>query len=365
MGLRIIVCLFLIILSSCTNTVSKNEKSISQNQIKYAKTLSIFEEENGVKVHIYHPEHKTYKYYFLCKSKETKLPKNHIRIVTPIKSMIALSGTHIGMLAKINGLDALSGVMDEKYIYNPIVLKKLKEGKIQDFGGEESLGFESIVSSKADLLIYSGFGQEFPHAKQLQKAGIVCIANYDWKENHPLGRAEWIKLFAYLIHKEKEAKSYFTLLEKEYNELKAKALKIKDKPTVFSGNVIGDFWYAPAGESYFAELFRDVNANYLYANTKGTGSVELSLEKVLSENRNSEFWFNPGQSNLNLVLKSNNKANFFKAFKKEKIYCYSPNMNLFWEMSAVEPQHVLSDLICILHPENAKNQKLYFYKKLD
>lgn len=365
MSLRIVFCIFLVLLSACTNTKTSNKKNNPKNQIKYAKTLSIVEEENGVKVHIYHPEHKTYNYYFLCKSEEIKLPKNHIRIVTPIKSMIALSGTHIGMLAKINGLDALAGVMNEKYIYNPLVLQKLKEGKIKDFGGEETLGFESIVSSKADLLIYSGFGQDFPHTKQLQKAGIVCMANYDWKENHPLGRAEWIKLFAYLIHKEKEANTYFSQLEKEYTELKTQALKLKGKPSVISGNVIGDFWYAPAGESYFAELYKDANANYLYSKTKGIGSVELSLESVLSENRNSTFWFNPGYASLDLVLKSNKKANFFKAFKTGNIYCYSPNMNLFWEMSAVEPQHVLSDLICILHPENTKNKKLHFYKKLD
>ena len=364
MNFRFIFLTCILILTACRETNTNTKRKSYQNQIKYAKTLELLECGNAVKVHIYHPENKTVKRFFLTPEKNTQTPKNYIRISTPVKSMITLSGTHIGMLSKLDGLDAICGVLDKKYIHNSIVLDRLKKKRIRAFGNEEMLRFESIVNSKAEVLIYSGFGQDFPHSKQLEKAGIICLSNYDWKENHPLGRAEWIKLFGYLIGKETKAKSYFSTIEKEYLSLKKEAKKLTRKPTVLSGNVLGDFWYAPAGESYFAELFRDAQAKYRYSETKGTGSVEMSLERILAENRTADYWLNAGFSNLELVRKSNKKASYIEAFSKEKTFCYSPNMNLFWEMSAIEPHHVLSDLLRILHPEFKQKNGMYFYQKL-
>ena len=365
MNFRLIFFTFILIFTACSDSSSGNKKNSFQNQIKYAKTLEILECGTAVKVHIYHPENKTIKRFYLTPEKNTQTPKNYIRISTPVKSMITLSGTHIGMLSKLDGLDVISGVLDKKYIHNLIVLDGLKKKRIHAFGNEEMIRFEAIVNSNAEVLIYSGFGQDFPHAKQLEKAGIICLSNYDWKENHPLGRAEWIKLFGYLIGKETKAKSYFSSMVKEYDSLKKEAKKLTRKPTVLSGNVLGDFWYAPAGESYFAELFRDAQADYLYDETKGTGSVEMSLERVLAENRKAEFWLNAGFSTLELIQKSNKKASYIEAFSKGKTFCYSPNMNLFWEMSAIEPHHVLSDLLRILHPELIQKNEMYFYQKLN
>ncbi len=35
------------------------------------------------------------------------------------------------------------------------------------------------------------------------------MANYDWREEHPLGKAEWIKVFGYLIDQPEKAEAYF------------------------------------------------------------------------------------------------------------------------------------------------------------
>jgi len=358
-----LIILFLILIS-CKGEKPKTQKGgDSKNEITYAQTLEIFEEKENVRVHIYNPDNKTVKKYYLTKDLSAKIPVDYIPIITPVTSMITLSSTHIGMLSKLNELKTIVGVLDRKYIYNKKIQKGLKSGKVKDFGDEESIAFESVVVSKAQILMYSGFSKDFPHAEQLLKSGTVCISNYEWKENHPLGRAEWIKLFGYLTGKEKDAKDYFSKIEKEYNALKSKVKNFDDGPTVISGNIIGDVWYGPAGDSYFAKLFKDARADYKYGHTKGTGSVQLSMEQILSENRDAKFWLNPGYPSLELVLKSNPKSKYLDAFKNQKVYCYSPKMDFFWENSAIEPQHLLSDLITLFHPEEFKS-KLYFYQKL-
>lgn len=354
--------LFLIgFLIGCTEKETEYQKyNNSENLIQFAQTLEIFQDSNHVKVHIVNPENKlVYKYYLA--SNQNNLPTDYIFIKTPISSLITLSGTHIGMLSKIDQISKIVGVSDRKYIYNPELLNRIKSGKTVDFGGESAIPFESIVKTKAQLLVFSGFGQEYPQSEQLLKLGTVCMPNFDWKENHPLGKAEWIKLFGFLTGKEKEAISYFDSVVEEYNALKRKAKKALNKPTLFSGNLTGDIWFTPAGESFNALLFEDAYANYVYRNTKGTGSLELSIEKVLSDNTETEFWINPGYGCTADILKINPKMNYFRAMKHKNVFCYSPKMNKFWEMSAIEPQHVLADLIKILHPDIRSDQDLYFY----
>ncbi len=335
----------------------------AKNEIDYAKTIEIFEDSIGCKVHIYNPDtKKTVRLYLAKTNKNT--PEHYQFIQTPIRSIITLSGTQIGMLSELNSLDLIVGVSSKNYIYNPVVLKNIEANKIKDFGDETLISFEQIIESKAQLLMYSGFSSDFPHAEQLAKAGVICIPDYDWKEQHPLGKAEWIKFFGYLVGKEKVAKTYFEDCTKAYNELKKSVANTSIKPTVFSGNLTGTSWFTPAGESYYSMLLSDAGANYVYSKTKGVGSLDLSFEKVLNENRSTEFWVNPGISSLQTILKNNGKMNYFEAVKNKKVYCYSPNMNKYWEMSAIQPHYVLSDLIRILHPEKSKAKHSYFYENI-
>ena len=343
-----------------TESIKDNK---AKNEIDFAKTIEIFEDSIGCKVHIYNPDTKNTVRLYLAKT-NTNTPENYQFIQTPIRSIITLSGTQIGMLSELNSLGLIVGVSSKNYIYNPVVLKNIEANKIKDFGDETLISFEQIIESKAQLLMYSGFSSDFPHAEQLAKAGVICIPDYDWKEQHPLGKAEWIKFFGYLVGKEKLAKTYFEDCTKAYNELKKSVANTSTKPTVFSGNLTGTSWFTPAGESYYAMLLSDAGANYVYSKTKGVGSLDLSFEKVLNENRSTEFWVNPGISSLQSILKNNGKMDYFDAVKNKKVYCYSPNMNKYWEMSAIQPHYVLSDLIRILHPEKSKAKHSYFYENI-
>lgn len=351
------------ILFSCNEKEHKETTYKVENQIRYAQNLEILNKEDGSYIQITQPETKKTIQYFIPAKNGNQKKTDYVTLPVKTEKIIVLSSTHIGMLSKVSGLDKIVGVSNEKYIYNPEIKKGLASGKIHDFGGEELISFEAIVQSGAQVIIYSGFGKDFPHQQKLQKLGIICIPNYDWKEEHPLGKAEWIKFFGLLIGNSNEANKYFDELESNFNELKAEHISAANKPTLLSGNLTGGIWYAPSGDSYMAQLFSNAGANYMYQNTKGIGSVELSLEEVISKNRHTDFWLNPGLSSKAEILESNPKAKYLDAFKNDRIYCYSPKMNFFWEKSAIEPDKVLSDLIKIFHSESEPTD-LYFYTKL-
>jgi iron complex transport system substrate-binding protein len=128
--------------------------------------------------------------------------------------------------------------------------------------------------------------------------------------------------------------------------------------------LVGDIWYSPAGESYNAILFKDANSSYVYQNSRGTGSIEKSFEQTLQDNKMTDFWFNPGVVSKKELLDFQPKFIHFNAVKNNKVYSYSYSGNQFWERSGVEPHHVLSDLIHILHPEIKNKRKINFYKQL-
>lgn len=335
---------------------SCGQKSKSDNKLNLKKEVQTFAQhfqikfdKQGAFIEILDPDQKTVE-----------------RELRPIKSkgkslrIIAMSSTHIGMLDKLGLAENIVGVSDIKYVWNKTVRKNFEKGIVVS-----APSVEEIIQLKPDVIFYDGFGKEYPHQKQLEQLGIQCIQNYDWRENHPLGKAEWIQFFGILLNKEKDASSYFSEIVIEYNSLISKIIHKKKPTTVLSGNVIGDSWYVPAGESYNAQLFKDAKCVYFYTTTKGTGSLALTLEEVLKNNVNATIWINPGMASLEALKRSNPKAKFFDSVKNKEVFCYTKKGNYFWEMSAIEPQKVLSDIIEITHHDSKMRKKLYFYSQLN
>lgn len=282
----------------------------------------------------------------------------------PVKSIAALSQTSVGMLSKLNALDYVTGISKIDYVYSPELKKRFKAKQISEFGDETNVPIEKIVKSKTKLIIYSGFGSEFDGEGKLRKLGIQSIPNYEWRETHPLGRAEWIKFLGILIDKPTEAAVVFEQIKSNYEDLRWKIRNLDDYPKVISGNFYSDQWIAPAGESYAAILFQDAGADYAYRSSNGTGSVFLPIEKVVADNRNVKYWINPGVSTKGVLSEMNPKAKFLGAYENG-IYCYSHEMNKFWEMSAIEPDFLLEDFIHIFHPDFEPNAKLHYYKAVN
>jgi iron complex transport system substrate-binding protein len=354
-----------IILASCKNKTEKY-KHYSNSVTKYSEFLKIIEKDSGVYITIIHPERKNQEYkYYISDSKRTKTPKGFIKLNKKSMNFLVLSTTHIGMLAYLNKLDKIKGTCSGKYIYNKEILQKIASNQIQEFENESNLPIEKIISLKPKTIIYSGVSSKFTKNNELVRLGIQPIPNFDWKESHPIGRAEWLLFFGYLTGTENLAKKHLENITINYNNLKKQAKQFKKSPTIIMGSKIGNFWFGPAGKSYAAAIIKAANANYIYKETEGTGSLQYSMEKVFVDSKESEFWLNPGFSSYQLLEMTNSQAKLFSAFQEKKVYCYTHNPNKYWELSSIHPDWVLSDLIQILHPEIALKNPYYFYKALE
>lgn len=324
-------------------------------QVEFAEHFQLGETENEYVIKILDPEtHSVDETLLIDKTRECK--------------MISLSSTTNGMLDFLGTTDVLVGISSIDYVQSTQISSRFDEGKISEFGDETNFSLEKVIASGANTILYSGFGDDFPNRKKLEKLDFSLIPVYDWREVHPLGKAEWIKVVGILCGEKKLAMDIFDIIKREYEATKTLVENVRERPTVLAGHQIGDIWYAPAGESYMAQLIADAGGDYVYKSTKGTGSIERSIEEILTENENTTYWLNPGMSEKQLILQSNPHVKHLKAF--DNTYCYSEMMDSYWESSASTPHLVLSDLIKIFHPD-VKSEEVwylkewYFYEKVN
>lgn len=351
--MRLLTILLVFYLFSCSTQSdnSKQDFKKSKNSCEFSQWLRIEERHDSTIIQIIHPDRK--------KVVERLAFATHSRQSSKIA---AFSATHLGMLSVLEEQNAVVAVADEKLVYDPIILYQLKSGKTISMGAEEQLSVERILLCKTNYLIYSAFSGEFKQSDRLKKMGVKCIPNFDWRETHPLGRAEWILLFGYLTGKQEHAKEIFKEIVREYRAIQSK-VKANLSQKVISGNFINDYWYAPAGTSFQAQMFKDAGINYIYQNSEGTGSLELSKEKIVSSTSDVQIWLNPGFATKKDILQANPKAKYLPFFSKAKIYCTANNLNKFWELGSIQPHLILKDYYYIANGINL--DKLHFFSPVE
>lgn len=379
---RILFYLFLLTLGpACKQKRTQNtplEKTPLQiENITYAKGFTIENQSDikVIKVRTPWPEaKKTFTYAVIPREKINSLtyPKDYYDavVLTPLNSLIVTSTTHIPALEALNSLDKLIGFPQTEYISSNKARMLINNGQIQELGQNERLNTEITLALKPELIVGFSIDNSNSPYQTFQNAGIPVVYNGDWVEQTPLGKAEWIKFFGALLDKGKEADSIFKIIETNYNAVKDIAKKTKKTPSIISGALYKDVWYAPAGDSWAAHFFKDANANYIYADTEGTGSLSLSIENVLAKGASADYWIGTAQFENNEQLRnSNSHYSKFKAFKNRKLFSFANTKGetgglLYYELGPQRPDVVLKDLVKILHPEVLPEYSPYFFTPL-
>ena len=353
------------------------KEAVANTRVEYANGFTIENNSEYTVVKVSEPwpsATKEYTYAFIPREKLAVItyPKDAYDavIATPIKDFIVTSTTHIPAVESLGGLDRLIGFPDTKYISSMPARKLIATRQIKDLGANESLNTEMVLELSPDVIVGFGIDNQNSPYEVIQKANIPVLFNGDWNEKTPLGKAEWIKFFGVLLNKEKQADSIFTEIASEYKRVKALSEKATHKPTVMSGALYKDVWYLPAGESWAAQFIKDANANYLWKESKGTGSLSLSLESVLEKGQQADFWVSPSQFTSYSAMESANSHYLqFDAFKTKKVYTFANTKGptgglIFYELGPQRPDLVLKDMVHIFHPELLPNYKPYFFAPL-
>lgn len=370
---KLVLLLVLFTFIQCKNDKSNTIEITSKNEIKHAKGLSIITKENYSIVEVSTPwPNANKKYSYILKKKNAVIPaefNNIPQIQVPVKNIVVTSTTHIPSLEMLGEETKLIGFPNLKYISSEKVRAVIDAGKVKELGSNQTLNTEVLIDLQPDIIMGYGLDNSNPTLDNLEKNGLKVILNGDWNEQSPLGKAEWIKLFGALFGKEKQANTIFNTIEKDYNETLKLVKNTKLKPTVFSGSIYEDKWYLPQGESWGAQFITNAKGNYLWSDTKGTGSLSLSFEKVYIKAKDADFWFMDQYDSLAEISDANQHYTEFKAFKTKNIYSFGTKKGktggvIYYELAPNRPDLVLKDLVKIFHPELVPNYELFFFEKL-
>ena len=293
-------------------------------------------------------------------------------IEIPIQSIICLSATHIGLTTLLEANDLIIGMEDTVGIYNSEVRQRIREGKISEVGRSNALKNELVISMDPDLLMTVGTPPTKSGSYQtLIESGVPVLVNSEYMENTPLGRAEWIKLLAVFLNKERMAEEKFAAIEGRYQEISRLAKEVKDKPTAISNISLKGAWFVPGGNSFPAAWLKDAGAVYHWAQDTTRGSLQLNFEAVYEVGLDAEYWFNPGQAKtLTQLAEMDVRYRAFRSFKSGNVFTFTKRLvagggNDYWESGLVNPDEILSDIIRILHPDLLPNHELVYYQKLE
>src|SRR5690606_10877828 len=140
--------------------------------------------------------------------------------------------------------------------------------------------------------------------------------------------------------------------------------------SVMAGAIYQNKWYMPEGRSWGAKFLSEAGGDYLWAESKGTGSLSLGFETVLLKAKNADFWIGPAQyTSLAQMRNHNPHYNQFKAFQNQNVYTFASKTGpkggvIYYELAPNRPDLVLKDLVSILHPHLLPDHKLQFFERL-
>lgn len=294
-------------------------------------------------------------------------------IISPVKSIICTSTTHISMIDTLGGIEFIRAVSGSDYVYNRKIQRMISADKIVDIGYESGYNTELIYSLNPDVVLVYGVGSESaPAFTRLKNMGVPVLYIADYLEQHPLARAEWIKVYGELLRKRDEAQKIFRGLRDDYTSL-ARMIKNSERgrEVVMLGLPFKDKWFVSPGNSYISKLIEDAGGQYLWSDRKSDISIPMSLEAVCREGIKADIWLNTGTAgSLDDILSVDSRLAELPILSGEaRVYNNNRRLNRmggndYWESGTLNPHIILKDMASIINPELFPNHELYYYNRL-
>lgn len=273
------------------------------------------------------------------------------------------STTHVPFVRAVGGQDqwVASGYLDR-------VAGEQNESR-KPLGGDAGLDEEMLLVSGADVLTSYPFGD--PMLGVEDRTGVPVMAMAEYAEGHPLGRAEFIKVFGWLTGYIETAEAAFSDIETAYLEAKriaARAAEEEGRPVVFAGSSKGGKWTAPSEDGLVARLLQDAGAAYAF---QGADAGRMGIEKVganyeveteqcaLLAARCDAFGKVVYAPEGWTVGQARMEAPWFDFDGRLAFHCNTAEVDYFGE-AIMEPHVMLADLVALFHPSTGARSGVYF-----
>ena len=277
----------------------------------------------------------------------------------PLVRVVALSSAQVGFMERLGLESALAGVGEGKYIADSALYERVQKGEVAEVGSGPTLSLEKLMDLKPDLVMNFATGGAYDDYQRIEALELPLMLTSEWQEEHPLAKAEWIKLFGMLFDKEAladtvyEQSKLFYLVTSSFTSINSSLISDAsrlERPRVLVGMSYGGVWYAPGGQSYTAQLIQDAGGRYLWA-ADTSRELRFSLEQVIALADSVDVWINPGMfATAKEILAEEPRVERIKAFKEKQVFQNDGHKgpgggNDFYESAVAKPEKVLNDFV--------------------
>ena len=374
----VVIGLFLLIAGvSGTAQGQQTDSGTPEAQISYARGFEVQNKPYGHRLSVLHPfanAEDTLVYRLVDEDWKGELEQQTgaQTIRKPVRRIIILSTTHVGILKWLNIEDRIVGISDKSYVVDASVRRQIREGEIEPIGQNGQFDFEKIIALQPDLVVTIGRKvQQWNELQLLRDNGIPVLVNAEWMEKTPLGRAEWAKAIALCAGKYGLAREKFHKVAAEYQRADQLTSTVRDSPSVILNTSYKGTWFVPGGTSYMATYLEDAGAVYPWRGEKQRHSLRLDFESAFNQALKVDYWIHPGTAkSLKELQRKDSRYRHIPAVKNEGVYNNNKQEteeggNPYWEKGLMEPDVILKDLITIFHPDLFPDRETVYYHKLD
>lgn len=354
----IILALFLV---SCVG----GEKELRKSSCRYARYFDI--------VRLPYPHADTDSLTAVVTISPYDGTRDTLVVGSSVERLVCMSTSQVAGLSAIGADSVISAVSGLRYISDPEIRRRALSDTdpVYDIGYESSLDYERIVTLDPDVVLtYTVSGAEPQYISRLRSLGVRVLVLHDHLEDHPLARAEYIRMYGAITGRSSVADSIYASVCARYDSLRTTVPDTSWKVRVLMNVPYGDAWYIPGADSYMARLVDDAGGEVLGARSGTTASRTISLEEAYELSQQADIWLNPGPCRTRLALESYHHS--FRMFGplagglpiyNNTLRTTPEGGNDFWESGSVRPDLILEDLITIFSSAGDDGLKYHFHVK--
>ncbi|MCF7936080.1 MAG: ABC transporter substrate-binding protein [Synergistales bacterium] len=341
----------------------------------YARGFTVSERDGTTLLTVPHPWKGGPEQRYLLVPRDKPLPDIDVQdatvVRTPPTRVVSLSTLYTAALHRLGVADRIVGQADTNLLYNSELRNRVQRGEIDSVGPSSSIQPEPIMALEPDVVFAYAVGDAaYDTLRRIRATGVPVVLLAGYLEQHPLGRAEWLRFLGYFFGKEEAAGQHIRRIAARYTTLSRRANREGEAPSVLANIPYQGTWYAPGGGSYLAHLLTDAGALYPWRDTPSAGSLPLTFEAVYEKALGTDFWVHVGSfRSISGLLDTDPRYGRFRAVREGRVYNNDARIgpgggNDFYESGFLHPERILADLVTIFHPELLPHRDLFYYRQL-
>ena len=265
------------------------------------------------------------------KSAPDGLDEDIVVLQKPLDNIYLAATSAMSLFSSLDALDDIKfSSLQASGWYVDAAKQAMENGDIVFAGKYSEPDYELLVNSGCNLAIESTMILHTPKVQEMiEQMGIPVFTDRSSYENHPLGRTEWIKVYAEMVDKRDEAKEFFDEQAKIISDLKD--FKNTEKTVAFfyintDGSVV-----VRKPSDYVPKMIEIAGGRYVPTQVDSEeetkrSSVPMTMEEFYTQAIDADYLVyngtidDPINSVDDLLQKSELFADF-KAVKEGNVWC--------------------------------------------